>query len=84
MNEVQPIPGTEALEIREIKVAGIGCDNCARKVESALRAINGVKEALVDRIVGRATVTFDPTRTNVSALSEVIVKSGYHASAVEV
>jgi copper chaperone CopZ len=84
MDQVQPVSGTEALETREIKVAGMGCENCVRKLERALRAKDGVREVHVDGIAGRATVTFDRTRTNIPELQEVITKSGYRAGAVEV
>jgi len=83
MDEVQTTPAAEALETREIKIAGMGCENCVRKLERALRAKDGVKEARVDGIAGRATVTFDRTRTNLPELHEVIAKSGYRAGAVE-
>ena len=69
------------LETREIKVAGMGCDNCVKKLERALRARDGVKEVQVDGIAGRATITFDRTRTNVPELEDVIAKSGYRAGA---
>ena len=72
-----------ALETRDITIAGMGCDNCARKLDRALRAKDGVKEVRVDSIAGRATVTFDPARTNIPELQEVVVKSGYRAGAVE-
>lgn len=84
MEQFQPAQGADALETREIKVAGMGCDNCVRKLERALRAKDGVKEVHVDGIAGRATVTFDRTRTNIPELQEVITKSGYRAGAVEV
>ncbi len=84
MEKVEPVQGTEVLETREIKIAGMGCDNCVRKLERALRAKDGVKEVHVDGIAGRATVTFDPTKTNIPDLEQVIVKSGYRAGAVEV
>ena len=73
----------EVLETRELVIAGMGCDNCARKLDRALRAKDGVKEVRVDSIAGRATVTFDRTRTNIPELQEVVVKSGYRAGAVE-
>ena len=75
MDEVETKLGAEALETREIKIAGMGCDNCAKE---------GVKEVHVDGTVGRAKVTFDRTRTNIPELHEVIAKSGYRAGAVEV
>jgi Cu+-exporting ATPase len=72
-----------AVETRDLKIAGMGCDNCARKLERAFRATDGVKAVRVDSIAGRATVTFDPARTNIPALQEVVVKSDYRAGAVE-
>jgi copper chaperone CopZ len=84
MDEVETKLGADALETREIKIAGMGCDNCVRKLEKALRAKDGVKEVRVDGIAGRAKVTFDRTRTNIPELHEVIAKSGYRAGAVEV
>jgi P-type Cu+ transporter len=71
------------LETREIAIAGMGCDNCVRKLERALRAKDGVKEVAVDGIAGRAKVQFDSTRTNLTELQDVIVKSGYRAGAVD-
>lgn len=78
------MPGAETLETREIAIAGMGCDNCVRKLERALRGKDGVKEVRVDGIAGRATVTFDRTRTNIRELQEVIAKSGYRAGGVGV
>ena len=84
MDQADGRQGVEALETREIQIAGMGCDNCVRKLERALRGKEGVKEVRVDGIAGRATVTFDGVRTNMSELQEVITKSGYRAGAVEV
>ena len=72
------------LETRELTIAGMGCDNCVRKLERALRAKEGVTAVQVDGIKGRATITFDRTRTNVAELQDVVAKSGYRAGAVEV
>ena len=84
MDQIEPAQGVQALETREITIAGMGCDNCVRKLEKALRAKDGVKDVRVDGIAGRATVTFDRMRTNLPELQEVITKSGYRAGAVEV
>ena len=82
MDEVENLPGKAALETRELTIAGMGCDNCVRKLERAFRAKAGVKEASVDGIAGRARVTFDPSVTNMAELQEVVTKSGYRAGAV--
>ncbi len=81
MSEQGPTEGT--LETRELTIAGMGCDNCVRKLERALRAKEGVTAVHVDGINGRATITFDRTRTSVPELQEVVAKSGYRAGAVE-
>ena len=83
MDNNENADGPEVLETRDLVIAGLGCDNCARKLDRALRAKDGVKEVRVDSIAGRATVTFDRTRTNIPELQEVVVKSGYRAGAVE-
>jgi copper chaperone CopZ len=83
MDNIENAGQAEVLETRELVIAGMGCDNCARKLDRALRAKDGVKEVRVDSIAGRATVTFDRTRTNIPELQEVVVKSGYRAGAVE-
>jgi Cu+-exporting ATPase len=71
------------LETRELAVAGMGCDNCAQKLERAFRAQEGVKDVRVDGIAGRVTVTFDGTKVSIPQLQELVVKSGYRAGAVE-
>jgi Cu+-exporting ATPase len=83
MDKTENTQSAGALETRDLTIAGMGCDNCARKLDRALRAKDGVKEVRVDSIAGRATVTFDPARTNIPELQEVVVKSGYRAGAVE-
>ena len=82
MDRTEHPPAQETLVTRGIAIAGMGCDNCVRKLERALRAHAGVKEVHVDGIGGLATVTFDEARTNVPELQQVIAKSGYRATAV--
>jgi P-type Cu+ transporter len=82
MDSIETARPEEALETRELTIAGMGCDNCVRKLERALRAQDGIKEVRVDGIAGRATVTFDRTRIDVPGIEAVIAKSGYRAGAV--
>lgn len=82
MDKVENAGSGELLETRELTIAGMGCDNCVRKLERALRAQDGVMEVRVDGIAGRATVTFDRTRIDMPGLQAVIAKSGYRAGAV--
>ena len=82
MNQAENLQAAPVLETRELTIAGMGCDNCVKKLERAFRAKAGVKEASVDGIAGRAKVTFDPAVTNLAELHEVVAKSGYRAGAV--
>jgi copper chaperone CopZ len=84
MNERENVSGTSPLETHDIGIAGMTCDNCVRKVESALRGVNGVTEVHVDRRAARATVTFDSTKTHIPELHDALLKSGYHPSALPV
>ena len=68
----------EQFETRDIGISGMTCDNCVRRVEKALRGVDGVKEVKVDRAGARAEVTFDKTKTDIPALHEALLKSGYH------
>jgi Cu+-exporting ATPase len=81
MDKVENPGSGELLETRELTIAGMGCDNCVRKLERALRAQDGVMEVRVDGIAGRATVTFDRTRIDIPGLQAVVAKSGYRAGA---
>jgi Cu+-exporting ATPase len=83
MDKAENVQGTEFLETRDIAIAGMGCDNCVRKLEKALRARDGVKDVRVDGTAGCATVTFDRSKVNIPELREVIARSGYRADAVE-
>jgi len=67
----------EVFETRDIGIAGMTCDNCARRVEKALRGQPGVKEVRVDRAAARATVTFDTAQVDIPALHDAVLKSGY-------
>ncbi|HWQ91812.1 MAG TPA: heavy metal-associated domain-containing protein [Clostridia bacterium] len=72
------------IETRAIGIAGMTCDNCVRQVEKALRSKEGVRDVKVDRAAARATVTFDRTKTDVPALHDALLQSGYQPKALDV
>jgi copper chaperone CopZ len=82
MEHVHNASEPAALETREIKIAGMGCDNCVKKLERALRARDGIKDVSIDGISGRATVTFESAKLTLTDIQEVVAKSGYRAGAV--
>jgi copper chaperone CopZ len=81
MNVHDNIAGASLLETHEIGIAGMTCDNCVRRVEKALRGVNGVTEVRVDRPGALATVTYDTSKTNIPALHDALLKSGYRPTA---
>lgn len=83
MNEHENIAGASVLETHEIGIDGMTCDNCVKRVEKALRGVNGVTQVRVDRQAALATVTYDTTRTHMPDLHDAILKSGYRPKAGE-
>lgn len=69
--------GGHALETRRIRIKGMTSKNCGRTIKKALLTKNGVKEVNIDRQEGVATISFDPTQTDVTTLSGVIQRKGY-------
>lgn len=41
-------------------IAGMGCSNCAARIQSALMSIQGVSEVIVDHREGFGQVTYNP------------------------
>jgi len=58
-------------------VRGMHCAACVGKVERALTSVPGVDEATVNLATEKATVTFDPTRTDVTRLQDAVARAGY-------
>ena len=53
------------------------CANCVLTVERNLKKIQGVNTAIVNLTTERATVDFDPGKTEVKALVNKINRAGY-------
>jgi Cu2+-exporting ATPase len=58
---------------------GLRCAGCVGRVESALRALPGVREAAVNYTTHRARVDFDPSRVAVDDLVRCVADLGYEA-----
>ncbi|WP_373045375.1 heavy metal translocating P-type ATPase [Vulgatibacter sp.] len=61
----------------EMPVQGMTCASCVRRVEKALHQVDGVETASVNFALGRASVAFDPQRTDRNALSKAVEEAGY-------
>jgi Cu+-exporting ATPase len=69
----------ESLRV-EMPVTGMTCAACARRIELRLRKTDGVGDASVNFATGRATVEYDPARTDTRALRGRIEEIGYRVS----
>ena len=73
---VRPQPSAQDARA-ELSVQGMTCATCVRHVEEALGRTEGVKTASVNFALARATVVYDPTRTNEDALAAAVTRAGY-------
>uniref|UniRef100_A0A7V4JQ82 Heavy-metal-associated domain-containing protein n=1 Tax=Thermodesulfobacterium geofontis TaxID=1295609 RepID=A0A7V4JQ82_9BACT len=60
----------------EIKITGMSCEHCVRKVREALSKIEGVKEVSVDLSSAKGYIISEK-EIPLSLLKEVLEKEGY-------
>ena len=65
------------IETSKIGIEGMTCDKCVQTIERAFREVDGVREVKVDRASAIATVSYDSSKTDVPALHETLLRSGY-------
>jgi Cu+-exporting ATPase len=76
-----PSPHTRATpdgrERVDLPITGMSCAACAARIEKTLSLVEGVQRANVNFAAHRATVEYDPARTDTRTLVEVIRDAGY-------
>ena len=65
------------METISLNVQGMTCGGCVASVTRVLKAVPGVTEVAVTLQPGAANVTFDPARTEATALRAVIEGAGF-------
>lgn len=65
----------------ELKVSGMTCGGCVKSVQNALKARDGVSNAVADLTSGLVTVDFDAAAITVSELQQTIEEAGFEVSA---
>ena len=68
------------METAKMDVRGMTCGGCVASVTRVLKALPGVDEVDVTLDPGRATVTYDASRTDVSAMQRAIEDAGYEVA----
>lgn len=75
MMEVEGIPMTTPLTL---KIDGMHCDGCVRRVTAALAKVEGVEVKQV--VVGRADVAFDASKAAPETIVAAVSKIGFTAA----
>lgn len=60
-----------------LQITGMTCAACAIRIEKGLNKLEGVTGANINFAMERATVVYDPKRTNIAKMEESIQKLGY-------
>lgn len=76
--QASPLGGAErGVEKAVISVGGMSCASCVRRVEHALKKIDGVQDASVNLASSRATVSYRPGVAILPAVKKALDDSGY-------
>jgi P-type Cu+ transporter len=67
------------LERLDLPITGMSCAACAGRIEKGLGSVEGVSQATVNFAVEKATVFFDPDRTDLPHLIDKVKDLGYGA-----
>ena len=62
-----------------LKIQGMTCINCVKKVEASLKSLEGVSDATVNQKKGSAQVTYDDSVVNETDLIRAVVDVGFRA-----
>jgi Cu+-exporting ATPase len=67
------------MENTSLKLRGMSCAACARNIEDAIRSVPGVSACSVNFGAELATVSYDPSQTDVAAIQNAVDAAGYSA-----
>lgn len=75
--------GAQAMIHRTLDVTGMTCAACARRIEHALKKVEGVAAAEVNFATQQARVEFDAAKVKPTQLAAAVVEAGYGVVAAE-
>jgi copper chaperone CopZ len=64
----------------QLKVSGMDCTQCERRLETALSQVDGVVRSKADHQQGSLDVVIDPAKADEAAIRTVVTKAGFSAS----
>ena len=68
----------EGLETAEIEITGMYCNNCAEKIETALRNLKGIQNASVSFENSVAEIVYDLSTVTMETISTTITDLGFN------
>lgn len=69
----------KSLKRIDLPITGMSCAACAARIEKGLRNLEGVSQATVNFAAERATILFNPEKTDLSRFIEKVEDLGYGA-----
>jgi len=69
----------EMIEIKKIefKIWKMSCVDCENRIKKAILDVDGVKNITVSYFTEKASIEFDPTRTDIRDIMKTITNIGY-------
>ena len=65
------------IQTTDLKVLGMDCGSCAKKIEASLQQMPGVSEASVSFATGQLSASHDPLQVNETAIIDCVTALGY-------
>jgi len=60
-------------------IVGMTCISCVSRITRAVRKLDGVESIRVDLGSDSAEVAFEPSRTSLSAIADIVHRAGYES-----
>ncbi|MBI2829759.1 MAG: copper-translocating P-type ATPase [Chloroflexi bacterium] len=60
-----------------LSISGMTCASCVVNVQSALKGVHGVHDAIVNLATGKAAVEYDPSEASLTAMKKAVDEIGY-------
>jgi Cu+-exporting ATPase len=74
---------TANIDTLTLKLGGMSCASCAKRIEQKMLSVTGVKECNVNFAAEQGTVKYNPHQTNIEQIQAAIEAAGYSASPVQ-
>ncbi len=66
-----------------LKITGMTCASCSARIEKVVGKMEGVSEVAVNLATEKATISYDPSQTDITLIKEKISKTGYGAEDIK-